>query len=95
MSETSETVYPDTYLHVLECRSGLTWIVPMRGNAGLDLRRQVSKWIRAEYGPDMRLDGEMMPKLEGDYYARIMTDGRPPDSVVCWEGAGFYVKWVE
>ncbi|HXJ59198.1 MAG TPA: hypothetical protein VNU68_21265 [Verrucomicrobiae bacterium] len=30
--------YPDCYLHVEECRSGETWIVPLRGNSKLDLK---------------------------------------------------------
>jgi hypothetical protein len=84
--------YPDCYLHVEECRSGETWIVPLRGNSKLDLKHQVQKWIAAQYGPDMKLDGDLMPKLSGDYYARIMTDGRPPDSVVCRSSGGFYLK---
>jgi hypothetical protein len=24
-----------------------------------------------------------------------MTDGREPDSIVCWEGGGFYIKTSE
>jgi hypothetical protein len=83
--------YPDTYLHVRECRSGQEWIVPLRGNASLDLKKQVKKWVKNEYQGAFRLDGELMPKLDGDYYARIMTDGRPPDSVVCWTSGGFYL----
>ncbi len=44
---------------------------------------------------EFRLDGDLMPKLNGDYYARIMTDGRPPESVVCWSSGGFYLKHTE
>ncbi len=84
--------YPDCYLHVEECRSGTTWMVPMRGNSKLDLKYQVKKWIANWFDGEFRLDGDLMPKLSGDYYARIMTDGRPPDSVVCWQGGGFYLK---
>ena len=86
------TTYPDCYLHVTECRSGETFIMPLRGNASLDLTHQVKRWVKQEFGGELRLDGEIMPKLEGDYYAKIMTDGRPPDSVICWDGGGFYLK---
>ena len=84
--------YPDTYLHIEECRSGETFIVPMRGNSSLDLKKQVKKWIKNEFGGELVLDGNLMPRLSGDYYAKIMMDGRPPDSVVCWESGGFYLK---
>ena len=84
--------YPETYLHVEECRSGETFVVPMRGNSSLDLKKQVKKWIKNQFGGELVLDGNLMPRLSGDYYAKIMTNGRPPDSVVCWESGGFYLK---
>jgi len=83
--------YPETYLHVYECRSGETWICPIRANAHLNLKRLIQKWAKKEFGGELKLNGEIMPKIEGDYYARIMTDGRPPESVVCWTGGGFYL----
>lgn len=81
--------YPDQYLHVTECRTGQAWIIPLRGNASLDLKKQLKKWIKREFGGELRLDGTLTPRVDGDYYGKIMTDGRAPDSVVCWEGAGF------
>lgn len=89
---TTSVRFPDVYLHVLECRSGQTWIMPLRGNSLLDCKYQVKKWIKREFCGECRLDGELMPKLDGDYYAKIMTDGRPPDSSVCWDGGGFYLQ---
>jgi hypothetical protein len=83
---------PETYLHVLECRSGQEWIFPIRGNALLDLKHVVKRWIKQEFCGECRLSGKLMPRLEGDYYGKIMMDGRPPDSVVCWDGAGFYIE---
>jgi hypothetical protein len=44
------------------------------------------------WNSDCVLDGTITPKLQGEYYARIMTDGRPPESVVCWTGGGFNIK---
>lgn len=84
--------YPDCYLHVEECMSGETWIQPILGNALLDIKHQVKRWIRQEFGGELQLDGELIPRLQGDYYAKIMTDGRSPDSVVCWTSGGFYLK---
>jgi hypothetical protein len=87
-----ETKYPDCYLHVREERSGEEFIKPLRGNSSLDLKYQVKKWIKENFGGELMLDGKLMPRLSGDYYARIMTDGRPPDSVVCWTSGGFFIK---
>jgi len=65
--------------------------MPLRGNSVLDLKHQIKKWIKQEFYGELKLDGSIMPKLDGDYYGKIMTDNRPPDSVVCWDGGGFYL----
>ena len=95
MTKTNKPNYPDCYLHVYECQSGESEIVPIRSNEKLDLKKMVKKWIKNHYGAGWKLDGEIMPKLDSEYYARIMTDSRPPDSVVCWTGGGFYVKCLD
>lgn len=92
MNTLSTPKYPDCYLHIQELRSGQEWIMPLRGNSLLDLKHQIRKWIKQEYCGELALDGEPMPRLDGDYYGKIMTDGRPPDSSVCWTGGGFYLK---
>lgn len=84
--------WPAQYLHVQECRSGQTWVVPFRSNALLDLETRLRAWVKAEFGGELKLDGKIMPKLSGDYYAKILTDHRPPDSVVVWQSGGFYLK---
>jgi hypothetical protein len=84
--------YPDCYLHVEECRSGETYIVPITGKMVLDLETRLKAWIKKEFCGELALDGDLTPRLQGDYYAKIMTDGRSPDSVVCWESGGFYMK---
>lgn len=86
--------YPDTYLHVVECRSGEEWINPIGDEETIDLRWQIERWSNEQFAGALTLAGALTPKLNGEYYARIMTDGRPPDSVVCWSGAGFYLKEV-
>jgi len=83
--------YPDFYLHVLECRSGETWIMPLRGSDKMDLIRHTRRWIKQEFRGELFLDPPMQPGLEGDFYAKLMTDSRPPDSCICWEGAGFWL----
>jgi len=84
--------YPDCYLYVEECGSGETFIQSIRGNEKLNLRNLVKKWIKKQFANELTLDGDLIPKLSGDYYARIMTNGRPPESVVCWTSGGFYLK---
>ena len=87
-----KTQYPDCYLHVRECQSGQEWIVPIGDNDSIDLEKQVKAWVKQEYGDELELSPPLMPKLDGDFYGKIMTDGRPPESVVCWTGGGFYLK---
>jgi len=84
--------YPDCYLHVTECRSGQTWIVEIRPRQTLSLDRRVKEWIKGEFCGECRLDGDLVPNLDGDYYAMIKTDGEPPESARCWTGGGFYIK---
>jgi hypothetical protein len=87
--------YPDQYLHVEECASGATWIVPLSARRKLDLKKLVKEWIKGHFGGEFVLDGELIPRMNGDFYARIMTDGHPPESVTCWRSGGFYVEGVE
>ena len=96
-AETREPVYPDQYLYVEECCSGQQWIRPLRASAKLDLTAQVKRWIRDEFDSEYRLDGSIVPKLQGDYYASLLTDGRPPYSAVVWDSGGFYLRgnWNE
>lgn len=89
-----ETTYPPQYLHVEECQSGETWIVPLRSNAKLDLKTLVKRWIKREFSGELFLSGELTPRISGDYYAKILMDGRSPDSVVCWSSGGFYLKGI-
>ena len=84
--------WPETYMHVEECRSGQVWIVPLRGNASLSISKQVKKWAKQEFGGELRLDPPIMPRLQGDYYAAIYTDGREPTCGICWDSGGFYLK---
>lgn len=84
--------YPDCYLHVRECRSGEEWIQEIKGNMTLNLETRIRHWCKTEMSGELALDGKIMPQLDGDYYGKIMTDGRPPNSAICWYGGGFYLK---
>jgi|SRR6185436_4998012 len=83
--------WPDQYLFVEECASGQKYIVPISDETPLDLESLIDSWISNQYGGEFMRDGAIMPKLAGDYYATIITDGRPPDSVVVWQSGGFYL----
>lgn len=84
--------YPRQYLHVRNNRTGEEWIRPFRADAALDITKLVKAWVKREFNGELRLDGEMgPPSIDGEYYARIMTDGRSPESCVCWTSGGFYL----
>lgn len=87
-----EQTYPDQYLHVEETRSGREWVVPLRSNAQLALTKQVKRWIKNEFSGEFVLDGKLVDNIEGEYFAQILTDGRPPTSVVVWDCGGFFLK---
>jgi hypothetical protein len=83
---------PDTYLAVEDCRSGEIAVVPIGPDEPLDLEAQLDAWIAAEYCGELVRDGELMPRLPGEGYAWLQTDGRPLDSPIVWESGGFYLK---
>jgi hypothetical protein len=85
------TKYPDCYLHIEEYRSGESFIVPIPATAHLDLERLVKKWVAKQYGGELKVDGKFTPRLQGDYYAKIITDGRSPDCGIVWTSGGFYL----
>lgn len=87
-----KTKFPDQYLHVRNCRTGEEFIQPIADVENLDLAFHVSRWIYDQFSGELIMDGGIQPKLDGEFYARLMTDGRPPESVVCWTGGGFWLK---
>lgn len=83
---------PENYLLVTEMCSGTRWIEPLSQRVSLDLATRVRAWVRKEFRGELVLDGALMPKVDGDYYAAIKLDHEPPDSIRCWAGGGFYLK---
>lgn len=71
---------------------GEEWIKEITGRQSLDLKTRVKAWIKEEFCDQLRLNGDLMPGLEGEYYAKIITDQRPPDSVVVWNSGGFFTE---
>ena len=82
--------YPDCYLHVQNLRSGETWIKEIKGKMVLNLETRVKDWLKKEFCGEVVLDGKIMPRLEGEYYAQIITDNRDPDCGICWSSGGFF-----
>ena len=90
-----ERVYPEQYLLIEHCASGEDYIIPIADNEPLDLETLVDKWIESHWCGELKRDGDITRKLQGDYYAVIKTDGRKPEDIVCWDGGGFYMKQKE
>lgn len=78
-------------LHVEECCTGDTWVMPIGENDQMNLKANVERWIAAEFEGELALNGELLPKLQGDYYAEMRTN----DSAVVWDSGGFYLKSVD
>jgi hypothetical protein len=87
----SVQLYPDAYLIVTECRSGEQYLTPLADTDTLDLAENVDAWIDREYCGEVKRTGEFQ-RWQGDFWAEIKTDGRSPDSPICWESGGFYVE---
>jgi hypothetical protein len=90
-TKTETVAYPPQYLHVTECQSGQTWIAPIGPRKQLDIDRLLSEWVKSEFCGELRVDGTDRAGL-GEYDAQILTDGRPPDSVVVWDSCCFWLR---
>lgn len=85
---------PETYLHVFESQSGQSWIVPIGDNDTLDAEELSRDWIEREFCGELEMDGEPWENMKSlaPYYARVMTDGRSPDSPIHWDSCGFCLR---
>lgn len=82
----------EQYLLIEECQTGELSAIELGPDDPLDLETLVDRWVAERFGGELMRDGELMPKLQGDFYATIHTDWRPLDSVVVWESGGFYLR---
>lgn len=71
--------------YLLVTDGGETRAYPIADDEPLDLEAQLT----ALY-PDCEL--ELTRAMGGPSYAAIITDGRPPNSVVVWQSGDFYVE---
>lgn len=86
------TILPECYLVVEECSSGTLEVFALADDDLMDLETLVDQWITESSCGELVRDGDIMPQLQGEYYAWIQTDQRPLDSVVVWESGGFYIR---
>ena len=91
------TLLPNDYLHIIENRSGQSWVVPISDDTPLDIEELIKNWIETEYSGYCVLNGDIDSDHIGcaEYSARILLDGAKLDSVICWQSAGFYLTAVE
>lgn len=85
------------YLLVTNDKEGTDSVMAISDDELLDLEALIIKWIQREYGESCSLcqPFDSSNKIFGDYYAAIITDWRPKDTVVIWEGAYFFVNYDE
>lgn len=89
---TEGAAVPETYL-LVECMStGEQWIQPIHGRKTLNIKLRIKEWILNEFCGEAELDGKLDLRLSGEYCAKIITDSRPIDSIICSGSAGFYLK---
>jgi len=91
------SLLPNDYLHIVENRSGESWIIPIGDDTPLDIEELIKNWLDTEYSGDYVLNGEIDYYFvsTSDYSARILLDGAKLDSVMCWVSAGFYLTAAE
>lgn len=82
------------YLFVTNDKEGTESVMEIDDDEPLDLEALIIKWIQREYGEGCSLDQpfDSCNKTCGDYYASIITDWNPKDTVVIWEGAYFFIN---
>ena len=85
----------ECYLYIYECRSGEEFFKEIKDDDILDLETQVIHWVKDYFGGEAEVDLPLIHGMEGEYFASIKTDFNPPDSVISWESAGFYIKSTE
>lgn len=82
----------ETYLFVQDCRTGQEWFTEIDDDVPLDLEELVSLWVEEQFEGELKIHGDLTPRIEGDYYAQIKTDWATKDSAICWESGGFYLR---
>jgi hypothetical protein len=92
MTELCKPAPFECYLYVYHCRSGEEFFKEIKDDDVLDLETQLIDWAEDQFCGELEIDFPLIPGIEGEFFASIKTDFNPPDSVFCWESAGFYLK---
>ena len=93
--EDSKIIGPyQTYLLVTD-KGGEDSVMEIKDDEPLDLEALICKWIEREVGDTFCLQKpfDHTNKIYGDYYAAIIADWRPKDSLVVWEGCYFSMEY--
>jgi hypothetical protein len=87
--------YPEQYLHVYHNQSGEEFVVPIADDTLLDIEKLCSDWAESHFCGEANPEFAYGPESAClEYYARIITDGRSPDSCICWTSVGFSMEFV-
>lgn len=84
----------ENYLIITENRSGETWTMQIKDDELLDIDELVIRFVGEQF------DGELeVVEIDhsrtcscADYYAQIKLNNEAPESIVCWESAGFWIS---
>lgn len=81
----------EQYLLVTEFVTGRRTAMEISDTEPLDIGRLVKRFVRTAFGGELNV-ANIVPILEGDWHAAIITDRRDPDSAVIWSSASFYLE---
>ena len=89
-SDTQDEQGPfECYLLVTQPSTGAIWTQEITKNMLLDLTLRIKHFLKTQFCGELRLDGGISRGIDGHYYASIITDSRPIDTHICWDGGGF------
>lgn len=84
-------VLPEHYMRVYHNQSGESWIVPITGRQLIDPDVRFKKWLRDEFGGELKVDGKRS-QFQAEYSVTIHLDYQHYDGVCCWTSGEYYVK---
>jgi hypothetical protein len=87
----SKRNHPDTFALIRQEANGQQWVLPIGDETPLDLAFIVESWLFDQCAGD--LEATPLQRCPMEYYAAIITDGRPIDSAVVWQ-SGYFSLFV-
>jgi hypothetical protein len=93
--QNSKVIGPYQIYLLVTDKEGEESVMEIKDDELLDLEALIRKWIEREVGNSFCLlePFNSSNKIYGDYYAVIITDWRPKDSLVVWEGSYFFMEY--